>query len=689
MRHLAQHFSYRSPGPAATGILKRACVVVLLALSMNMFASAQAPPADLSKLSVEDLMNIEVSSVSKKEQKISQAAAAIFVITKEDISRSGALNIPDLLRMVPGLNVAQINANTWAISSRGFNGEFSDELLVLLDGRSVYIPTTSGVFWDVLDIPLEDLERIEVIRGPGGATWGANAVNGVINIITKKASATLGGMVVAGGGNQTQEFGTVQYGAKIGQNTDYRVFSKYLDEDHQPGLNAPDGGDGWHALRAGFRSDSQLSVSDDLTFTGDVYSAREGDITNSIQSVASPTLQETFAATNLDGGYLQADWNHRYAGGSDSTLQVSFDRYRRNDVLRETRNTLNIDFEDHFSWGGHQDIVWGLGYRFSSSTTDGDLSFSLNPPDLDTQLFSGFVQDEFALIPTRLSLTAGMKVEHNYYTGFGVMPTARVAWTPHEHQMVWAAVSRALETPSSTDTAENLTLSGFVPPVGPPVLVRIVGNPAFQNERHTAYEFGYRTQLLKRLSLDLATYYNSGHQLPTTEPEASFIETDPPPVHLVLPLQNENAMYGETHGVEIFASWKATDRWTITPGYTYEGIHLHVDPGSQDTQSVPAAEGSSPRQWARVDSHLTVVHSLAWDASANFVGRLASGAVPSYTRVDTQLTWRRGEHVSVSIVGQNLVRDEHLEFSSTADEGPSNVVKRSAYAKLTWIFTRP
>jgi iron complex outermembrane receptor protein len=247
-------------------------------------------------------------------------------------------------------------------------------------------------------------------------------------------------------------------------------------------------------------------------------------------------------------------------------------------------------------------------------------------------------------------------------------------------------VSRALETPSSTDTAENLTVGGFLPPLGPPVVVSIVGNPAFENEVHVVYELGYRVQPSKRLSLDLAAYYDSEHQLPTTQPEAAFLVSDPAPLHLVMPLLDENAMYGASHGIEVFANWKVTDRWTLTPGYTYEGIHLHVTAGSLDTQSAPTAEGSSPRQWARVDSHLAMTRNLTWDASANFVGRLSSPAVPSYTRVDTQLTWRPGEHISLSIVGQNLVEDRHLEFSSSSDAGPSNFITRSAYGKLTWSF---
>jgi iron complex outermembrane recepter protein len=672
--------------PAARTILKHGGIALLIALSLAISASAQNPPEDLSKLSVEDLMNVDVTSVSKKEQKVSQTAAAIFVITQDDIHRSGANNIPDLLRMVPGVNVAQINSNIWAISVRGFNGEFSDKLLVMIDGRTVYQPTFSGVFWDVQNVPLEDIERIEVIRGPGGATWGANAVDGVINIITKKASQTRGGMVVAGAGNLDQGFGTLQYGGTAGKSTDYRVFASYFNQYHLPGLALPDGGDGWHLLRGGFRADSKLSAKDDLTVAGDLYTGGIGNIAGVVESVASPAIQAVFSGTNVSGGYLQANWNHRQSDRSDTTLQVSFDRYRRDDVLRETRNTFDIDFTHHLGWGSRQDIVWGVGYRYSSSTTHGDLLFSLNPPNLNTQLFSAFAQDEVVLIPARLSLIAGMRVEHNYYTGFGVMPSVGATWTLSQRQMVWATIARALRTPSSLDTSSQLTVNGFVPPSGPPVLIRIVGNPTFQNEQEINYEAGYRTQPYDRLSLALTAYYNSYHQLQTTEPQPSFLEADPPPPHIVMPFNYQNLMRGETYGIEAFATWKVSDRWTLTPAYAFEEIHLHLDSSSQDTTSVAAGEGSSPRQWARLASHLALTHGFAWDASANFVGRLASPAVPSYTRLDTQLTWHLREHLFASIVGQNLAQDHHLEFLNPQGTGFANYIKRSGYLKLTWRF---
>jgi iron complex outermembrane receptor protein len=630
-------------------------------------------------------MNMEVTSVSKKEQKLSRVAAAISVITQEDIHRSGATNIPDLFRMVPGMDVVQITANTWAISARGFNGEFSNELLVMVDGRNVYTPTFGGVFWEVLDLPLENIERIEVIRGPGGSVWGANAVNGVINIITKKAGETRGAMVIAGGGNLDQGFGTVQYGGSLGKSTDYRVYSKYLNQSQMPGLAGQNGGDGWNLLRGGFRTDSQLSPKDTLMFSGDMYTGEEGDPTTYLPSVTSPGLVDTVMQVHLAGGFLQSVWNHTYSSRSESALAVSFDTYERNDVLHEGRNTINVDFQHHIAWGNRQDFVWGLEYRYSTSHSDGSLTVSLNPAKVSSQSFSSFVQDEIVLVPEHFYLTLGTKLEHSYYTGFALMPSARATYALSERRMFWAAISRALRTPAATDASIRLNFAGFPGPGGTPVLVGLLGNPDFKNEGLTAYELGYRTTLLDQLSIDIAAYYNDYDHQQTSEPSTPFLEPTPPPAHLVAPTTYQNLMRGEAHGVEVTANWKVANRWTISPSYNFERIHMHASPLSQDTQTAPDTEGSDPHLQAQLRSHVTLTESLAWDGSAYFVDRLTSQGVPSHTRLDMGLSWRCRDGLSLSLVGQNLLRDHHLEFANNAG-ARSTLIKRSAYAKITWRF---
>ena len=663
--------------------LRRGCFVLALAALVAIPAWPQNPPPDLANESLEDLMNIKVTSVSKQEQKVSRTAAAIFVITSEDIRRSGATNIPDLLRMVPGVDVAQINANTWAVSIRGFNTRFSDKLLVMVDGRSVYTPTFGGVYWDVVDLPLEDIERIEVIRGPGGSVWGANAVNGVINIITKAAAETKGAMVVAGGGNTDEGFATLQYGGSLGAKTDFRVYTKYFNQDHNPGLSGPDGGDGWGVLRGGFRADAAFSPKDNLTIQGDLYRGEAGQAEPYLASVTSP-LELVAIGVNVSGGFVQGIWNHTFSARSGTSLQVSYQQYKRNDLILENRGTVDIDFQNHFLWGERQNIIWGLDYRNSRTTTVGTLAASLNPADLTTQLFSSFIQDEFALIHDRLYLTVGTKLEHDYYNGFSLMPSGRVVWTPSDHQTLWAAVSRAARTPSAIDASVRYNFGGFIGAGGTPTLISFIGNPNVKNEDLLAYEAGYRTMLSDRVSVDLAAYYNSYTNQDTVEPTTPFIEDTPAPPHLDVPETYENLMYGETQGLEIFANWKVLDRWTLSPGYAFEQIHMHLEPESQDTTSVSAAEGSSPVHSAQLRSHVVLPRNLAWDTSLFFTDRIADPVIPAYTRLDTGLTWQWKKGVVFSLVGQNLLKDRHLEYDDLYSSTATTLVKRSVYAKVTW-----
>ena len=322
-------------------------------------------------------MNVEVTSVSRRQQSLSQTAAAVFVITQDDIQRSGATNIPDILRMVPGVYVAQISRNDWAISIRGMNGRFSNELLVMIDGRTVYVPTFGGVFWDVVDLPLEDIDRIEVIRGPGGSVWGANAVNGVINILTKKAASTHGAMIVARGDTSGLEIGTVQYGGKISNSADFRVFANYRNED---GLRDPTGDlsfGGWHLLHGGFRTDVRLSSRDALSFQGDLYTGQEGVPQLTMPTVAAPVAVDYVNQVGLSGGFLQATWDHRFSSRSSTTVIASYQRYARSDELNERRGTFDLDFQYNLSVGERNEVAWGFDFRHSSSRSEGSFVVSL------------------------------------------------------------------------------------------------------------------------------------------------------------------------------------------------------------------------------------------------------------------------------------------------------------------------
>jgi iron complex outermembrane receptor protein len=647
--------------------------------------SASVESADLTSMNIEDLMNIKVTSVSKTEQRLSRTASAVFVIEPEDIRNSGALNIPDLLRMVPGVDVAQLSSNTWAIAIRGFNERFSNKLLVLLDGRAVYSATIGGVFWDVLNLPLGDIERIEVIRGPGGSVWGANAVDGVINIITSKAGETHGGLVTAGGGNLDQGFGTLQYGGNLAGKIDYRIYTKYENDSQTPNGAGQPGGDAWHLLSGGFRTDSSLSKNDELLFQGNLYTGKEDLPVTQLTSVTS-LPKFTDDPVPLSGGFLQSFWNHTFSERNGTSVEISYGAYQRNDALRDGRKTFNADFQHHFLWGSRQDFLWGLGLQYTYSHSDGSFLVSLNPPFAGGYLFNSFVQDEIALAPEKLFLTVGVKMEHSYYTGWAPIPSARLSWRIGSRHMIWAAYSRPIRTPSETDVAIISSVAEFPGQGGLPTLVSIGGNPNYGNETTSVYEFGYRASLARNLSFDLAAYYNKYTHLQTDEPGAPYLTSTPAPLHLVLPLTFDNLLYGEAHGLEISTSWKVTGRLTISPGYAFEEIHMHTEPSSQDTSSAPNAEGSSPRHSARIRSRIDLSHGLEWSASVYFVDRLPAEDIPAYTRVDTQWTWKWSERGSVTLVGQNLQQDHHFEFQDVLHSIDANQAKRGVYGVLRWSY---
>jgi iron complex outermembrane recepter protein len=659
-------------------------LAVALAFSARP-AQAQDNP-DLSQKSLEDLMSIDVTSVSKKAEKLSQTASAVFVITQTDIQRSGALNIPDLLRMVPGVDVAQIDSSTWAISVRGLNARFSNELLVLLDGRSVYTFSFGGVFWDVLDLPLEDIERIEVIRGPGGSAWGTNAVNGVINIITKKAADTHGALAVSGGGDVQQGFGTVQYGAKAFGATDYRAYMKYFNEDQFPAGPGVSGGDGWHMLRGGFRSDSALTSRDTLTLEGDLYSGREGLTELLLPSITSPGLVPTHEPINSAGGFLQGVWEHTFSEQSSMNVQGSYSRYSRNDDLGDTRGILFLDFQHHYSGWSRQNIVWGAEYHREKSHASGSPTIELVPATVTIHEFSAFVQDEITLIPDRLLLTGGVQFQRNYYTGLNVLPSVRVAWMPDKHQTLWGAISDAVRSPAQLDAGFQANIGSFTPPGGQLTLISFIGNPRVNDESEMVYELGYRAAISSRLSVDLASFYNAYYHQETIEPAAPFFQDAPAPPHVVDPITYQNFMHGGGQGLEMAANWKATRFWTLSPGYAFDEIHMRLEPASEDTTSVAGAEGSNPRHSAQLRSHVDLTHHVSWDSSAYFVDRLKDPVVPAYTRVDTQLTWLFRGGFAVSLVGQNLAKDRHIEFVDDLGTTNTTEIKRSAYAKFSWKF---
>ncbi len=677
-------------GPAmkAGRIFLAGFLSVLLAGSTVAQNSRNVP--DVTAMSMEDLMNLQVTSVSKRTQKVADAAAAIFVITQEDIRRSGATSIPEALRLVPGLEVARIDQNKWAIGSRGFNGRFDNKLLVLIDGRSVYTPLFSGVYWNVQDVMLEDVDRIEVIRGPGATLWGANAVDGVINVITKKAKSTQSAVMTAGAGTEERAAGGVRYGSKVGDNTYYRAYTKYFNwgpSAYPSGMTAHDG---WDALRGGFRADWTPAGANSLTLQGDVYRSRF-DETLTVASLSAPYSNTFPNDGKYSGGNILGRWNHT-SEGSSMSLQMYYDNTTITDhsLFGDHQNILDIDFQHGFHASDSQQFVWGLGYRSIRDKNDASFTVSLQPNQVALNQFSTFVQDEISLVDNRLQITLGSKFERNEFTGFEIEPNARLLWNLTPNQSIWTAVSRAVRTPALTEEGLRLN-SAVIPPGTPsnptplPAMVAVFGSHQFNSEDLLAYELGYRVQATSTLSLDIATFYNNYSNLRTAEPGAPFVEGSPAPTDFVIPFVAANKMSGGTYGVELFADWKVVPKWRLAGSYSYLQMDIHKNIDSQDpTPDNP--NGSSPRHQWYLRSSIDLPKHFEQDTTLRFVDHLPSLNLPNYYSLDAHLGWRPVTSLELSIGGQNLLNNWHFEFMPDFVNTSPTVVKRSIFGSITVKF---
>jgi iron complex outermembrane recepter protein len=668
--------------------LNRALLVTALTSFFVMVASAQNNQVDVTTMSVEDLMNMQVTSVSKRTQKVADAAAAVYVITQEDIRRSGATNIPEALRLAPGIQVARIDENKWAISSRGFNGRFADKLLVLIDGRSVYTPLFSGVYWNVQDVMLEDVDRIEVIRGPGATLWGANAVNGVINIITKSARNTQAGLATMGGGNQLRGFSNLRYGGTVNQDTSYRAYAKYFNVGSSTDSIGRNGTDNWDSLRGGFRGDWNPRGPDQVTFQGDMYRSHYGELLT-IPSLNSPYASTFPNAGAISGGNILGRWAHDF-GNSSTSLQVYFDNTNisENSLFADHQNIFDIDFQHSFHLTDSQAVIWGVGYRSIGDSNDSSFTVSLQPNHNQLNQFSGFAQDEISLLDKRVQLTLGSKLEHNDFTGLEVEPNARILWNITPNQSVWTAVSRAARTPALTERGLQL-VSAIIPPGGPgnptPLAAEanVYGSNQFQSEDLLAYEVGYRVQVANNVSADIATFYNNYTHLRSAEPAAPFVQADPAPLHLVAPFVASNKMHGGTYGAELFTEYKVIPRWKLSGSYSYLQMDIRKDTTSLDpTPDNPNL--SSPRHQFYVRSSLDVFRKLEHDFTVRYVDDLPALNIPHYYSVDTHFSYALPRSFELSIGSQNLLNHQHLEFVPDFINVSPTEVKRSIYGSITW-----
>jgi iron complex outermembrane receptor protein len=643
-------------------------------------ATAQSQMPDLSQVSLEDLMNIEITSASRKEQRAADVAAAVFVITNDDIRRSGMTTIPDLLRTVPGVEVAQINSNKWAVSVRGFNGLNADKLLVLVDGRSLYNRLFSGVSWDIEDLMLEDIDRIEVIRGPGATMWGANAVNGVINIVTKAATDTQGGLVSVDGG-RSGDLASVRYGGTLGA-ASYRLYSQWTGRAQSliaPGTGANDGS---HIVTAGFRADWTTKPGA-FMFDG-AYTAGQAHALWPNYNPQTTALEPLATdASDEKSGHLLARWTHTRASGASLQVQSFFDSADRQEPIGTYgRRAVAVDTQYHTPLGAHQDLVAGAGYWFTRERFIGNVGFSLTPPQDATTLLTAFIQDEIALAGNRLAVTLGSQVQHDTDTGAGVQPTARVMWKGFPRQRLWASTSRALRTPSQVDRG----FASDAPPVptgsGLPLVVTSTGNPAAETENLVDAEAGYRLEIGTAASIDVTGFVGRYDHLATSEVAAPVVQFVPSPQILVTS-QSGNLLSATTRGVEVAGHWTPLPAWRFDGSYS--GFHVTPHPAAA-TQDPAAAttDGTAPRAQWQLRSAFSPTRRATIDVSIFHVGPLQQMQVDAYTRADVNAEWRFTSRLSVMAIGQNLLDAAHAEFTGPTSLLLATQVRRSASLRLRW-----
>ena len=602
----------------------------------------------IKKMSMEELMTLEVTSVSKQPEKLTEAASAIQVITQEAIQRSTATNLAEALQLATNLQVAQLNSYAWIISARGFNAAFSNKLLVMIDGRTVYSPLFAGVFWDAQSVVLEDIDRIEVISGPGGTLWGANAVNGVINIITKSAKETQGLYVSGAVGTYLQDFGALRYGGKIGSHLSYRVYSQHHDCNHTFLPEGTDNADQWGFTQTGFRMDWEPSKAKNLMVQGDFYGAKE---------------QTMPSASTLDGQNVLGRWTYAFSDQSELILQVYFDRTWRRDIpstIRDELETYDFEFQHHFPIRKHHNILWGGGYRLMHDITLNSTPYvGFIPARRDMGLFSAFLQDEITLAPQVFTFTIGSKLQHNVFTGIEIQPSARMSWTPNAQHTVWSAISRAVRMPSRIDVDYYIPTYS-VPPSDP----NVAGGPNFISESVIAYELGYHIQPTSNVSLSVAAFYNHYDDLYSVE---------------ALPgtqtYQIQNGTEGKSWGIELSGTFQITPQWRLRGGYTYFNKNLINIPGHvYDFSDL----GNDAQHHALLQSISNLPGKLRLDLTLRYMGKLPDPTIPDYFTFDTRLAWVFKTWGELSIAGQNLGQGKHLEFV--------NQIPRSIYGKFTCRF---
>jgi iron complex outermembrane receptor protein len=609
---------------------------------------------DLKHLTIEELADLSVTTAAKRVERLSDVAAAISVIRGDDIRRAGATSLAEALRLADAVHVAQVYGPGWAISSRGFNIATANKLLVLIDGRTVYSPLFSGVFWDVQDVVLADIDRIEVTRGPGGTLWGANAVNGVVNIITKSAAETQGGFVTITAGTETRAITSARYGGTTGGGTAYRAYAKFRADDEHVFATGLPGRDGVQFGQAGFRVDSDAAKAEAWTVQGDLYYGTEG-------------LYDR-GDTRVSGGNVLTRWTKHWSSTSQFQAQVYYDRTDRR-VQRQylsARDTVDVDTQQQMLVGSRHRVVFGAGFRASRGDDLGDgPGFFFDPQIRTSTLASFFAQDDIALKPDRVSLILGSKVERNDFTGFELLPNVRLRLTPDSRQTFWAAVSRAVRMPTRFDTDLRIRNPGTGQ-------LLITGSDAFQSENVVAYEAGYRVRPADWVSFDVATFANRYDDVRSQE-----LPTAPGS-----PIVLANGLNARTSGVEIAATTNITRWWQAHASYSYLWESFSRESGSRDITN-GASEANDPSHLFSVRTSMDLPRKIEVDALIRYVSGLPHPVVAPYEELTARIGWRPSDRWDLSVVGQNLLHDRHEEFAAGT---PRELFERGVNVRWTWRF---
>lgn len=646
---------------------------------------------DVTELNLKDLLKVEVTTAARQPEGLYDTAAAVFVITREDIRRSGATSLPELLRMVPGLQVARINNNVWAVTARGLNSRYANELLVLQDGRTLYNHLFSGVYWNAQDTILSDIDRIEVIRGAGAALWGANAVNGVINIITRPAAETQGTLLALTAGNEERFIAEARRGMKLGEGCYLRLYAKAFERDSGSLPGGMNDSDDWRVGRAGFRFDQTLAVTDTLTVQGDIYQGTAGE-TFRVGTITPPYTTSLTDDTEISGGNLLARWQRTYSAGSDLLLQTFYDRASNNDIgAGQKRQTYDIDLQHRFSLGNRQKIVWGLGYRHYHDRTKEGIIISFDPRKEDLDLWTAFFNDRITLIPDDLALIVGSQAEHNDFTGFEWQPTLRLLWTPRPFFSFWASISRSVRTPSRAETAIDLrqqivpvaSLPAPLNGLGGPAIAQysLIGNPNFGAETAWSYEVGGRCQPRPDLYLELVLFHADYDGLRNVELAAPVNEGD----RWLLPLVGNNRLDAKTWGVEASADWIVRPWWKLQSAYTYINVLPELDPGAIFTGFRDGAD-NNPHHQLSLRSKMDLGRNWEWDLWLRLVDNLPASGIDGYGALDTRLAWTPKSGWYLELIGQNLLDPQHPEYESDALNASVVEIDRSYMVRISRRF---